>query len=293
MESYGDLNVFCFGKRWLTLNEMLAWAELHGCLLPTLEHLQFTEEMIQDGFTVDHDKLQNEVNDFRYKQDLITSQETHKWLKERVLSLDDLYTYIHRKLGNPRRSLRLTVAAWKRRCEDPSREVWAELHFSGAFSNMVDEFICRVAVALQKGILDNPPPNGTPSETSQVFLNESTRHVQVWEDAYVDYCAELADRASCERRLKSHRHELLKVKYDAVSYKKLDAAKEAYCCIRYDGEAVESLASRTGVPFESEFEFIEDLPKALQQKLFSAHAQECLEPIRTSPQRGYTVYILL
>ena len=155
MESYGDLNLFCFGKRWFTLNEMLAWAEYHGSLVTVLEHLQFTEEIIQDGFNVDQDKLQNEVNDFRYKQDLITSQETHKWLEERVLSLDDLYTYVHRKLANPRRSLRLTVAAWKRRCEDPARDTWAELHFDGAFTNMVDEFICRVAVSEKRGVLDN------------------------------------------------------------------------------------------------------------------------------------------
>ncbi len=294
MESYGDLNVFCFGKRWLTLNEMLAWAECHGCITSTLEHLQFTEEVIQDGFSVDQDKLQNEVNDFRYRQGLITSQETHDWLKERGLALDDLYTYVHRKLANPRRSLRLTVAAWKRRCDDPALEAWSELHFSGAFSNMVDEFICRVAIADMKGVLGNENvPATTPSNPNHVFLSPDTRHVLAWENAYTEFCAEVADRTSCERRLKSHRHELLKVKYEAVSYKKLDAAKEAFCCIRYDGEAVESLANRTGVPFESEYAFIEDLPEVLRQKLFSAHAQECLEPIRTSPQRGYTIYVML
>ena len=294
MQSYGDLNVFCFDKRWLTLNDMLAWAEYSGCITATLEHLQFTEEVIQDGFDVDQDKLQSEVNDFRYKQNLITTQETHEWLKERALALDDLYTYIHRKLANPRRSLRLTIAAWKRRCDDPAREMWTELHFSGSFTNLVDDFICRVAIADMKNALDDPSPLPIkPNNPNEVFHGDKTRFVETWEALYQDFCSEVAGRDSCEQRLKMHRHELLKVKYEAVSYKNLNAAKEAFCCIRYDGESVESVAGRTNAPFESDYTFIEDLPKTLQQKMFSAHAQECLEPIRTSPQKGYTVYVML
>ncbi len=295
-ESYAELNLFCFGRRWCSLHEMLAWAEYVGRLTHTLEHLQQTEESLQTGFDMDQDRLKQAVNDFRYRNNLITSVETQQWLKERALSLDDLYTWVHRQFCDRRRHLMLTIPAWKKRCNDCAHEVWAELHFNGKFQILLDEFVHRIAVSHKNGIA-RPEPSledlSSGPQLEHVFLTDDMKHVAELERMYQEYAEEIADRDSCQRRLNLERMNLLKVKYEAVSYRDINAAKEAYCCMKFDGETPDSLASRTHAPYETEYSYIEDIPDPLQQHLLSAGATECLEPIRITPQKGYTVYSVM
>ncbi|RMD78650.1 MAG: hypothetical protein D6820_09590 [Lentisphaerae bacterium] len=287
------LPLFRFGGKEYTLDQFFAWAEYTEALIPVIEHLQKTEEAVQSGFEIDQERIQQAVNEFRYHNNLITSAETHRWLRQRNLEIDDLYTHIYRKLSDPRKHLRLTPAAWKKRCLDPVREVWAELHFTAKFQRIFDDFVLRISIASRPEYYRNMYELKDVMLTdleNMIFLNQDNFHFSAFlEHVYREYVEENVPRSLCEAKLRTYRIDLLKILYESISFKDLNAAKEAYCCVRYDGESLQSLAKRTGGVYESEYAFIEDIPELLRAPLLSAKAGECLDPLRITPQRGYTV----
>ncbi len=293
--SVADLAVFQYRDRVCTFHEILAWSEFTGRLEELKAYLLRTERSLIESAEVRPEHLQQAATELRYRNGLITADETEAWLTERSLDINDLYRHLQREFSADSTSVSMSTDEWCDSVPDVFHETWAELHFTGRFNLLVESFIFRVAV------VDMKPPaevegrslNLNTDHLSKMLLAGHVDSVRSLEGRFVEYAETVASADSCQRRLKSHRMELLEVEYQSLTYETEDSALEAQCCIRYDGEDAYALAERTGVLLSGGSSFVEDLPEEVGRHLLSAQPGECLKPVQLPDHDGFTIFRLL
>ncbi len=292
---FAEINVFQYGDYVCSLHQILAWAEFTGRLEAITAHLRRTERALLATSEVMPEHVNQAVTEFRYRHNLITAEETEVWLAERNLARDDLYRHVYRIFCSDPMEMALSENDWCEAVPDPFAEIWAELHFTGQFDVLVEEFLFRVAAMVL-----NPPEekrteslNLNVSHLAKLLIGPYFEFVRTTEGCYLEHAERVADRETCERRLKSQRMGLLRVQYQALSYPAESAAREAYSCMVFDNEEPHDLAERTGVLVRTGTAFVEDLPEDLGRHLLSAQPDECLAPIQLASHEGYTVCKLL
>jgi hypothetical protein len=291
-----SLALFRFGARECTFREVLGWAEFTGRLEQTLQRLRQTERALASGEKIPRRRLQQGTTEFRYRNNLITVAETQAWLDERTLTLDQLLRHLYRQFCHGEADAAPSVDEWYAGVPDVFAELWAELHFAGEFDVLVEDFLFRVAAEADPGAGNSTRAgslNLNASKFSRLLLEGLLDDVRRLEGAYVQYAERVATPETCQRRLKSHRLELLRVEYQMLTYADAHRAREACCCLRDDGEDPEELADRTGVLIRTTSAFVGDLPADVGPKLVSAEPGEVLQPIQLPRQNEYLVCRLL
>ena len=264
-ESFRQLPVLSISGRDYNWNEILAWADSSLYLKDTFGYLSNTEKVFELSGELNAQELQNASNQFRYSQNLITTEETQKWLDKRLLNQDDLFTYLYRMLGDQQFDLEVqSVEAWFEKVEMPSREIWSELHFNNTFDTLIRAFSSRV-IALEKN----------PSESTDVeSVHYKSDEAACLENAYIELAEKLCTSENLQQCYKENELDFLEINYETLLFDTLNQAREAWCCLNYDKQSYAEIAKDTNCTHNEDTAFVKDLPSSLNPHFITTSEKE-------------------
>jgi len=299
-------SVFVADGRTIAVGDVMLAAHFRGELQPAWTRLlllvecekraaDFAEE---DGGAPDEAALQSRSDEFRYERELISAEETDRWLEDRGLTLEDFNAYFLRHywadtLDEPTEPEALDF----RSAPDAFRDLLrAELLLSGEFDRMARALSWRFAAAHVEGNqLAQHLAAGEPSgqlnaiEPDDASLQDWSARlgcdpgwlgaVRELETAYQRHCERLLTAERLEHSLGSLRLPLTRLELETIDLDSLDAVREALLCVREDGAPMSEVAADGRYPYRRTEVVVEDLPAELQQKLLSAVPGEVLEPL--------------
>ncbi|CAN5450110.1 hypothetical protein BH20VER3_BH20VER3_18640 [soil metagenome] len=246
----------------------------------------------------DDDAIDTAVEQFRYEHDLITAEETEKWLADRGMSLADFSEYFVRRYWGDKfedvepEALDLLSASSEMRAL-----LAAELLFSGELDRMANRLGRRVA-AWQEAAKAGVDPELVAEQRAQFMarsgIEEAGLHAwleqlgrdEEWlraaltmEAIYHRDRAALLSREARAHEIAALRLPLTRFEVETIELDSLDAAREALLCARDDGMTMEEVAAQGRYPYRHPEVLLEEIPEELQQKFLSVHPGDILEPI--------------
>jgi hypothetical protein len=254
---------------------------------------------LDEGFEIDTAELQDAADRFRYQRNLVTAEETERWLSERELDEDDLVAFLGRRY-------------WLRRFSRQAREIrdpyapapstatdvlWPEVVFSGALGPLAVPLARRVAVAAVEGaggasvVRDGPTDYaraafferagcGPEGLTAWLAGNHCTlewfRELLALETRYLRACHDALSSQRYSEALDSRRLDLMRISHRIARFPTERQAREAHLCITEDGEEFTDAVRRAGAAVEEHAPFLEDAPESLRAPLLSAARGEVI-----------------
>jgi hypothetical protein len=294
--------IFACGDRSFTVRDLIDGALFRGELEPAWNQLLrlVAAEASADEQDLEYDdgSIDAAAERFRYEHDLITAEETEKWLADRGLTLADFAAYFVRHY-------------WGERMEDlepeplellsAPNEMWdlltKELILSGELDRMAQRMSRRVAAlwaaageAVDPQLIAEEEANflerlDLKSEQSVRWLEklgrdqEWLRETLTMEAIHRRDCATLLSREACQHEVAALRLPLTRFEVETIELDSLDAAREALLCARDDGMSMEEVAAEGRYPYRHPEVLLEEIPEDLQQKFLSVHPGDILEPI--------------
>jgi hypothetical protein len=260
-----------------------------------LRHLAAEERADELELELDESAISAAAEQFRYRYDLITAEETEAWLSNRGLTFEDFSDYFARQYCVAAVSedlspedLEYTSAAAELR-----GLFITELILSGALEEMTyrlmwrlaarcagNEPTCDAIAAEKRNLLHRI---GVEPAQLASWLEEMGRDSQ-WlnemlaiEAAYAAHCDTLLVPEARQRQLMALRLRLTRFEIELIELESHDAANEALFCVREDGMSMEEVATDGRYPYRRADFLLEDLPADTQQKYLSVSQGDLLE----------------
>ena len=299
-----DMEMFQIENKIYRWGDVLACAEFIGILKPLWDSAEngiITSKHAQEAKkTVDTESLQNTANQLRYELNLITAEETERWLCSRSLSLQDLNSFLIRKIWKVEYAKELEEIREKSKTSatDICQKLYPELVFENQMSVLISAYVWRVVCqtfifseeepntrALSDGRERYCKENGIDSKRlnsvieKSHYLSEDFESHLFLDTHYRKCCEQLASPEKCGQHLKGLRAEILKIDFESVRFSSADAAKEAYLCVTIDNDTLLEIASRSGSKYSRSDVFSSEVPAELKSYLNSASPGECLQPM--------------
>lgn len=281
-----------------------AWERLLGLLARAdrATALDDTGDLVADEGT-----LQSMSEQFRYDRDLITAEETERWLADRGLTLEDFDAHFLRHywgdvLGEPDE---VEAIDYLSAPDDLQNLLVADLVLTGELDRMARALGWRIAAAHAApeasapdddadGPREEPEPGTAATAAWAARIGADPWWIERLaglEAAYERECARLLTPDRIERALARRRLALSRIDLETVDVDTLDAAREVALCVREDGLSMEAIAAEGGYPYERTQEVLEDLGAEVQQRLLRTASGEMLEAI--AHEGGFHVHRLL
>jgi hypothetical protein len=265
-----------------------------------LGHLAAEERADELELELDESAISAAAEEFRYRHDLITAEETEVWLANRGLTFTDFSTYFARQycVGAVHESLSSEQIEYASAPQELRHLFVAELILSGTVEDMTVKLMWRLAarcagkepipdaIAVEKGKF----LHRTGIEPSQLahWLEEMGRDSQWLEEmlemeaVYAAHCATLLAPEARQRGLMALRLCLTRFEIELIELESHDAAQEALFCVREDGMSLQEVATDGRYPYRVANFLLEDLPAEVQQKYLSVSQGDLLEPMPRS-----------
>jgi hypothetical protein len=304
LPAYGRV-VLIRGDRHFTVQDILAhgWflGELRSPWTELMNGVAHEECASESDLAPDDEVLTLMSEEFRYARDLLTVEETERWLLARDLTEDDFTGYLARRYwqDNP------PGTATTDRSDQPDyltssaelRELLrVDLLFSGKFDDLTRAVSWRLAAAAE---VNQMQANADLVRGERVRFFERTgldelslpaalkqlNRTPAWleECLQLEVCyrqthdSALSDQARA-RALASTRLPLTRIKIQTLTLRSREAAQEAVLCLTDDQLSPQQLAQECGVCWEEQELFLGDLPPDIQQAFLSAAPGEVLAP---------------
>src|SRR5262245_14546697 len=262
-----------------------------------LRHVAAEDRADELELELDESAISTAAEEFRYRHDLITAEETEIWLANRGLTFGDFSDYFARQYCVGVLDEDFSAEQIEYTSADPElRELFvAELILSGALGDMTTKLMWRLAARCAE---KEARPDAIAAEKLKFlhrigiepaqlahWLEELGRDAQ-WvnemlasEAAYGAHCATLLVPEARQRELMALRLHLTRFEIEVIELESHDAAQEALFCVREDGMSMEEVATEGRYPYRRAEFLLEDLPEDAQQKYLSVSAGNVLETI--------------
>ncbi len=297
--------VMCgYGGEW-TVKDVLDAGWFRGDLQPLwrelMEAMALHAAAEQEQAEPEQEELQSMSEEFRYKRELLTAEETEEWLAERDLTEENFSDYFVRRYWRERQGSPTSLQAPEQDYPESAPELREllriELLLSGEFDRLARELSRRVA-ALHEAPGEEEREAGDATAERERLLKRTGRteaelskilgkldRGNIWledclrmEAAYRRVCDELLTTTKRERTLGLMRLGLTRVEIETVKTSSLSSAQEGVLCLRQGELTMEELAAECGSTCEGARLFLGDCPEELQRRLLSSSAGEVLEP---------------
>lgn len=295
--------IFTGGDDSFTVRDLIDWAVLRGELEPIwkelLRSVAAEAKANESELELDDSEIDAAAEAFRYAHDLITAEETERWLEQRALSLDDFSGYFVRhywgdKIDDDVEPEPIDSASAPNELRGL---LVVELNLSGQMQYFAKRLSWRVAgnleaesTAVAPGLLAAErrrflERSGITEEELTDWLNAIGRddewftNALVMEAFYRQTRARLLSAQAREHEVAAMRVPLTRFELETMEVDSLDAAREALLCVRDDGMSMTEVAEEGRYPYRHAEILLEDLPDDLQQKFFNVSAGDILEPI--------------
>ena len=296
-----DVIVCACGTQEYTARDVIDAAIFRGELEDTwqkfLRHVAAEERADELELELDESAISAAAEEFRYRHDLITAEETEAWLANRGLTLDDFSDYFARQycVGAVREGFSPEDLGYT--SADPElRDLFvAELILSGVLENMTTKLTWRLAARCAG---EEPTPEAIAAEKRNFLDRVRIQPAQVanwleklgrdpqWlnemlaiEAAYMTHSKRLLAAKARERELITLRLPLTQFEIEVIELESRDTAKEALFCVREDGMSMEEVATEGRYPYRRADFLLEDLPVDAQQNYLSVSPGDVLGPI--------------
>jgi len=289
--------VFQWEQTIFTVGDVIhaAWARgaLEQPLANLLRAVECERQATAQGLAAEDASLQAMSEEFRYARDLVTVEETERWLAARNLTHEDFNHYFLRGYWaqNLETEIPPPTADWP---GDPDwrERLRVELLLSGELDALARALVRRVAAAQE--ISDDVPPDvemekafyarSGPDESALAARLEALNRPRAWlteqlrlEAAHQQLCERWLTAEPRAAMLASQRLNLTRLEVEYMNLPARDAAQEALWCLREGGMTMDELAAECGSPAERAAVFLEDLTEDQQRKFLSAAPGEILE----------------
>jgi hypothetical protein len=246
---------------------------------------------------LDESAISAAAEEFRYRHDLITAEETEAWLANRGLTFDNFSDYFARQycVGAVDEKVSPEQIGYSFAAPELRDLFVAELILSGALEDMTIKLMWRLAGRCAG---KEPAPEAIAAEERKLldririepaqladWLKELDRgsrwlnEMLAIEAAYGMHCDGLLVTEARQRELMALRLHLTRFEIELIELESHDAAKEALFCVREDGMSMEEVAAEGRYPYRRAGFLLEDLPADTQQKYLSVSSGDVLEPI--------------
>lgn len=293
--------IFSQGDRGFSVKDVADWAFVRGEVdvfwkdfLRVVEADRLANEQ---GLELEDSALDAASVAFRYEHDLITAEETERWLEDRGVTLSEFSDYFARSYWG--RAYTGDVGSAQIRYETASADekdlFLVDLILSGELDQMADRLSWRVAAHAEQPAEDaeaveaerdrllskagiNPAHKGdwlTQLGRDTYWFEE----VLAQEVAYNRQADSLITEKDLSRELSSLRLMLTRFEIEMIEVDSRDAASEIVACVRSDCMEMAEVAEESRYPFHRSEVLLEDIPEELQQQFLSVKAGALLEPI--------------
>jgi len=262
-----------------------------------LRHVAAEERADELELELDESAISAAAEEFRYRHDLITAEETEKWLSNRGLIFEDFSDYFARQycVGAVDEGFSSEHIGYMSAAPELRHLFLAELILSGALEDMTNKLMWRLAARCAG---KEPAPDAIAAEKRKFlhrigiepaqlayWLEEMGRDSE-WlnemlaiEAAYWAHCDTLLVPEARQRELMALRLRLTRFEIELIGLESQDAAQEALFCVREDGMSLEEVATEGRYPYRRANFLLEDLPADAQQKYLSVSQGDLLEPM--------------
>jgi hypothetical protein len=297
----GDRAIFSCGEENFTARDVMDWALVQGSLAALWKKflraaecdlLANEEELELDDSAVDEAAVA-----FRYQHDLITAEETERWLEDRGVTLSDFGGHFARQFWarsySGSREVSIPDRSYPEATPEETDLFLIDLTLSDELGRLAEEMSFRLAAWAEKGM------EATASEAidrEELIRREGIADLREWlerigrdqkwldemlaaEAAFQRRLASAVDEKALERELVSMRLNLTRFELETMEVDSRDAAAEVMACVRSDGMKMSEIAEESRYPLRESEILLEDLPEELQQSFLSVKAGAMLEPI--------------
>lgn len=299
--SHGDLVVCAAGQQEYTARDAIEAGLFRGDLNQPwklfLRRVAAQARADEQDMDLDEEAFDAAAEAFRYKHDLITAEETERWLTSNGLTLDDFSDYFARQCWGGVVMENLTPAEIDYSSAPADlRDLFAiDLILSGQLQDLTTQLSWRLAAVAASGDVE---PDAVAMQRKE-FLEragmkaaalktwlEAVGRDEAWldrqaalEGAYRRRAGEALGPNAHQKELASMRLGLTRFETEWIEVESRDAAQEALLCVTEDGMSMEEVATEGRYPHRRlEFVF-EDLAPDAQQKFLSVSSGQVLAPM--------------
>ena len=244
---------------------------------------------------VDDSALDSAAIAFRYQHDLITAEETERWLEDRGVSLAEFSEYFARQYWG--RSYSGTVEPLTSTYETASPEekdlFLVNLTLSGSLDRLAERLSYRVAARADEAHDDKV---GVADERARFLAAARIDDLADWlaqlgrdeewldeilaaEAAYQRRVSQILTEQALQKELGSMQLNFTRFELETVEVDSRDAAAEVVACVRNDGMDMNEVAEESRYPFHRSEVLLEDISPEQQQRFLSVKAGALFDPI--------------
>jgi hypothetical protein len=283
--------IFQAASRCYTWQHVLTAADFRGeterMRQDLADALAIREYADEQGFEVTQAEVESAQDEFRFRHNLISGEETEQWLDHCGLSLDDFKEFFRRRLLMNRFHAQVTDIC--RNYAPSDTEVadytWPEAILTGDYERLTVPLARRVAVRLDGST------RCTPGELTEVrhipearlrghpFDPEWFAELVEMEARYASAEREALTPDRCAREIRTRFLQLTRIEIAQVTFPSLDQAREAYACITGEGERLDAVAARSRRIFDLAARFYDEVPEDVRSLFFSATPGRVVPPM--------------
>jgi hypothetical protein len=299
--AYGRV-VLIRGNCEFTVQDILAhgWfsGELRASWNELMNGVAYEERASELDLAPDDEVLNSMSEEFRYARDLLTVEETERWLLARDLTEDDFSGYLVRRYwqDNPPETATPDPPDYLTSSAELRELLRVDLLFSGKFDDLTRALSWRLAAAVELNQTEADADLAKDQRTrffersglDELSLSEVLKQLNrtpAWfeeclqhEVCYCQTCSSVLSDEARKRTLAARRLPLTLIKIQTLSLRSREAAQEAVLCLTADQVPPEQLAQECGVCWEEQELFLGDFPADVQQEFLSAAPGEVLAP---------------
>jgi hypothetical protein len=265
-----------------------------------LGHVGAEERADELELELDESAISAAAEEFRYRHDLITAEETETWLANRGLTSGDFSAYFVRRYcaGALDEAASSEEIGYASAPQELRHLFLAELILSGQLDDMRLKLMRRLAArcagtepsleAIEAEKRKFFHRIGIEPEQMAAWLEEMGRdshwlnEMLAMEAVYAAHCDTLLVPEARQRELITLQLRLTRFEVELIELESRDAAREALFCVREDGMSLEEVATEGRYPYRVANFLLEDLPTEMQQKYLSVSQGDLLEPLPRS-----------
>ena len=293
--------IFSSGERGFTAKEVVDCAVVRGEIDPLwrvfLRLAECDRLANERELEVDDSALDSAAIAFRYKHDLITAEETERWLEDRGVSLAEFSEYFARQYWGRSYSgtVDLPTSSYQTASPEEKDLFLVDLILSGSLDRMAERLSYRVAAQADEtrdnkaSVTEERTRFLAAAKIDQADLADWLAQLgrdQEWFDeilaaeaAYQRRVSKILTEQAFQKELGSMHLNFTRFELETVEVDSRDAAAEVVACVRNDGMEMSEVAEESRYPFHRSEVLLEDIPSEQQQRFLSIKAGALFDPI--------------
>lgn len=258
---------------------------------------------------VGDDEVESATDQFRYAKDLVSVDDTEKWLATWGLDAEQWLTWIRADLLKKKALEEGTPREFAEEPENGDEELESAVHAeavcSGALSRLANQLAARVAIdrkvaAAEGGAIaaETAAPDELPPLDFEHLLPDfppedaaaRAREIARLDCVFRGFRDRVVTPEAMTARIRAKQGDWMRITCSILRSPSEDVAREALMSIQDDGEDVAEVAEGAGAELEQGTFFLEEMDRSIGDHILAAKKGELLGPLQSG--EGYAVVLV-